>query len=116
MLPPKLLAATSDRAFAAGERCCHRKPPLKPVYVGNCRRNPCLLGLGSGIYALKLRLLLNHRSFGECRSCRLIGSEGHCCFVSRVLLPRFLMPLLILSDNKQGCCRCCKIENKQKRN
>ncbi|XP_020963792.1 uncharacterized protein LOC107612116 [Arachis ipaensis] len=81
--PLKLLAATSDRASAAGERCCHRKPPLKPVYVGNCRRNPCLLGLGSGICASKLRLLLNHRSFGECRSCRLIGSEGHCCFVSR---------------------------------
>ncbi|XP_020978045.1 uncharacterized protein LOC110271462 [Arachis ipaensis] len=81
--PPKLLAATSDCASTAGERCCHRKPPLKPVYVGNCRQNPYLLGLDSGICASKLRLLLNHRSFGECRSCRLIGSEGHCCFVSR---------------------------------
>ncbi|QHO41523.1 uncharacterized protein DS421_5g146450 [Arachis hypogaea] len=81
--PSKLLAATSGRTSAAGERCCHGKPPLKPVYVRNCRRNPCLLGLGSGICASKLRLLLNHRRFGECRSCRLIGSEGHCCFVSR---------------------------------
>ncbi|XP_072060322.1 uncharacterized protein [Arachis hypogaea] len=91
--PPKLLAATSGRTStsAAGERCCHRKPS---VYVGNCRRNPCLLGLGSNICVSKLRLLLNHRSFGECRSFRLVGLEGHCCFVSR------------------GCCRCCKIEDK----